>query len=499
MENVINRGLNFTILPFKLDITEVLVDFKNFARSMIWQEFWYGRNENYNDNPTEDIFKDKNKRNLPKNYQVPKGLQVFPNSVKSEILDPRNRNPTKCNIPPEEAQALKDLVRLQRERIITIKECDKGAGVIILDFNDYVNACYEHLKSEQKQPDGSMKSYYKKVDELMLMKSEAEITAVLKEALNNNIINDKEYQAMVPTNKDAARFYMKFKVHKTHEEGKVPPPRPIVSCNNSITENIGLYVEHQIKELSTKHETYLKDTPEFLRAIDSINKGQKLPKKALLVAIDAIGLYTNIPKEDVIDSLSKTLEERENKTIPTRFILDLMELILKYSIFSFNSEYFQQEIGAAMGSRPIPHYANNFMAKKIDRIIIDLTTGKGNPLLLFKRFLDDLFFIFNGSTKELHELFDKINQIHPAMKFTMEHTSLETESLSEKCDCTAKKAIQFLDTSCEIQNGKIETDLYRKVTDRNQYLLPSSCHPKQTTSNITFSLCLRIVRICNKP
>ena len=83
---------------------------------------------------------------------------------------------------------------------------------------------------------------------------------------------------MNPIHKDAARFYLKFKVHKPHEKGKAPPPRPIVSCNNSITENIRVYVEHYIKELSIKHETYLKDTPDFLRAIETINKGPKLPK-----------------------------------------------------------------------------------------------------------------------------------------------------------------------------------------------------------------------------
>ena len=152
-----------------------------------------------------------------------------------------------------------------------------------------------------------------------------------------------------------------------------------------------------------------------------------------------------------------------------------------------------------MGSRPVPSYANIFMAKRIDRFIRDLTTGNQNPLILFKRFLDDLFLIFRGSTKELHTLFHKINQIHPAIKFTMEHTSLENEPLNEKCHFTLKKSIQFLDTSCEIKNGKIEIDLYRKNTDRNQYLLPSSCHPKQTTTNIPFSLCLRILRICTNP
>ena len=40
------------------------------------------------------------------------------------------------------------------------------------------------------------------------------------------------------------------------------------------------------------------------------------------------------------------------------------------------------------------------------------------------------------------------------------------------------------------------TDLYRKETDRNQYLLPTSCHPAHVTSNIPYSLALRIVRIC---
>ena len=38
----------------------------------------------------------------------------------------------------------------------------------------------------------------------------------------------------------------------------------------------------------------------------------------------------------------------------------------------------------------------------------------------------------------------------------------------------------------------------KKETDRNQYLLPSSCHPAGTTRAIPYSLGLRIVRICTK-
>ena len=43
------------------------------------------------------------------------------------------------------------------------------------------------------------------------------------------------------------------------------------------------------------------------------------------------------------------------------------------------------------------------------------------------------------------------------------------------------------------------TDLYRKKTDRNQYLLTSSCPSTDTTNNIPFSLALRIVRLRSLP
>ena len=39
--------------------------------------------------------------------------------------------------------------------------------------------------------------------------------------------------------------------------------------------------------------------------------------------------------------------------------------------------------------------------------------------------------------------------------------------------------------------------MYRKPTDKVQYLLPSLCHPNHIFSNIPYSLALRLVRICS--
>ena len=45
MISLLNRALNFAILPLKLDRTQLLVDFNRFARAVIWQEFWEGRDQ----------------------------------------------------------------------------------------------------------------------------------------------------------------------------------------------------------------------------------------------------------------------------------------------------------------------------------------------------------------------------------------------------------------------------------------------------------------------
>ena len=499
MERLLNRGLNFSILPLKLDLTQVLVDYRKFERSVIWHEFWHGRDKENEYIPP--IFRTE-KMNLPKNYVVPEALKTFLCSVKSELLDPRNRNVMSCNLPQDEIQALKELIRLQRERIIVIKACDKGAGIIILEFSRYMQACYSHLFSEQKIDGAPSRLYYNKVDDSALQVAKDKILLILEEGLNNKIISKEEYIAMKTDDKKAAKFYCNFKVHKEHEAMETPPPRPIISGSGSIIEGIGYYVEHHIKNLSNTHHSYIQDSPDFLRVINKVNEGPKLLENTILVVFDVKALYTNIIHEQGLNCLEAKLQGRINPQVPTGFIIRLMEIILKYNIFTFNGDLYKQEIGAAMGSPPIPSYANIFMAE-IDKLIVYVSVKYSEngimSLQLLKRFLDDIFVIFVGSTRKLHMFYEEVNNIHPAIKLTMNHTSIISETSENKCKCIYNSSVPFLDVLCTIKNGKIKTDLYKKETDRNQYLLTSSCHPSHCTKNIPFSLGLRIVRICSDP
>ena len=100
-------------------------------------------------------------------------------------------------------------------------------------------------------------------------------------------------------------------------------------------------------------------------------------------------------------------------------------------------------------------------------------------------FIDDIFFIFNGSYEELDRFHQFLNSVHPTIKFD----DYEHDQVNNSCN--------FLDLNIKIKNGKIITDLYRKETSKPSALLPSSAHPNHITANIAFSLAFRLLRICS--
>ena len=108
-----------------------------------------------------------------------------------------------------------------------------------------------------------------------------------------------------------------------------------------------------------------------------------------------------------------------------------------------------------------------------------------NFIIFLKRFIDDYLIFWTGSEEQLLKFMTKLNSKHPTIKFTCSY-NLEERSTN------------FLDLKITVTDDGIITDLYRKETDRIQYLLPSSCHPAHTFNNIPYSLALRLVRICSE-
>ena len=76
--------------------------------------------------------------------------------------------------------------------------------------------------------------------------------------------------------------------------------------------------------------------------------------------------------------------------------------------------------------------------------------------------------------------------------------SLWLFSLVKFASVSSEENVAFLDLKVKLKQGKIETDLHVKATDRHQYLHYISSDPEHTKRPLVFSQSLRVSRICSQ-
>ena len=158
-----------------------------------------------------------------------------------------------------------------------------------------------------------------------------------------------------------------------------------------------------------------------------------------------------------------------------------MLIVLATNIFEFDGQLYLQKDGTAIGTKAAPCFANLFMSKW-EKMLKEHWTG--DLVKFWRRYIDDILFIWYGTKDELEALIGHENTLMPSIKVTCEF-NFET------------RAVNFLDTTLFVDNdGYLRTDLYKKENLKNSYLLPSSAHPSHITQNAPFSHALRLKRIC---
>ena len=139
---------------------------------------------------------------------------------------------------------------------------------------------------------------------------------------------------------------------------------------------------------------------------------------AFPVTVDVTALYTSIPSEGQdggMQAFEKELGKRQNKDVPTWYLMTLLKHILSQNIFEFDGEYWRQVIGTAMGTRVAPTYACLFMSYLENEKI--LKSWEGTQPLLYRRFIDDIFFIWPDTEAELTKFLEHMNNCHTRIKF----------------------------------------------------------------------------------
>jgi peptide-methionine (R)-S-oxide reductase len=380
--------------------------------------------------------------------------EVF-NTLK-ELQHTKKRN--SANLTVTQSKALN---RLRRRKDIIIKPSDKGCGVCILTPQQYMDEAFRQLEVEQN---------YKKLDENIIPQIQRKIKRTVEKHVCTGAIPQKTANLLTVESPTPARFYMLPKVHKNMNQ---PPGRPIMAGNGTPTERISEYVDEHLKKHISKIPSYIKDTNHFLE----ICRSTQLPPNSRIVTFDVSSLYTNIPHDEGIMAVGEFMSKFTDVNT-TKMLQDLTQLILESNVFEFDGQLYIQLHGTAMGSKFAPSFANLYMNW------LEQTHLPNAPIkpLVWRRYIDDVFAIFQCTDEELAEFTKWLNNIHPTIKFTAESNP---------------DGVPFLDTFVKIRDNKIITQPHTKPTDTKQYLLPSSCHPSHIIKSIPYSQALRIQRICS--
>jgi hypothetical protein len=333
---------------------------------------------------------------------------------------------------------------LKSDENILILPADKGRATVVLNKTSYQEKAYELLNDNntynniKKDPTAKYKS--KLVDQLKTLKDE-------------EAIDPKLYRQLYPTTSVVPKFYGLPKVHKPS-----CPLRPIVASRGSITYDTAKHVASILSPLVGNTERHLKNSE------DLVNKMSKFTLKPdeCLVSYDVTALFTNVPVEEslviVKDLLTADDTLGDRTDLNPQQVTDLLSTCLTTTYFVYDSKYYLQREGAAMGSPVSPIIANLFMENFENKAIASFDT----PPRYWGRYVDDTMVIIDKL--KVDSFTDHLNSIHESIKFTVEHES--------------NNSIAMLDTLINRNpNGSLSFSVYRKSTHTDQYLNFASHQP----------------------
>ncbi|MES9884726.1 MAG: GIY-YIG nuclease family protein [Sedimenticola sp.] len=384
-------------------------------------------------------------------------LDTYLEVVKEDIIRGL-KTTTKNNLTKDEENAMRELLM---DDSIVIRPADKGSGVVVIDTVDYTKQLIHEVQDSDT---------YTRVNEDLTKQINTKVRKLVNRMYKEGSINSDVRHYLLPSTVQPGQLKGNPKIHKSGN-----PLRTIVSGIGTPTEKIAEVAEKELNEYVVNSPSYIRDTTDFINQIKDING---LPDDTILFCFDVCKLYPSIPKKEGMDACEEAVAARSSKGIPDSDVISMITLVLDNNNFQFNGQHFLQVDGTAIGSRLGKNYACTYMRKWDEQLLAHEILPR-----FYKRFIDDGIGIWTEGEEELMKFANHANNIHPRIKVTLRWS---------------REKIEFLDTWLKLQDGKLQTDLYSKPTDKHLYLQPESDHPDHTKTAIPYGLGLRLKRICSE-
>jgi predicted GIY-YIG superfamily endonuclease len=263
---------------------------------------------------------------------------------------------------------------------------------------------------------------------------------------------------------------------KAHKENV--PLRPILSAINGPTFKLSSFYVELLKPSVGKTNTWIYNSLDFKEKIADVI----LPPDFILVSLDVVNLFTNIPNDLVLKVIEENFDDIQEKAMTFLSYEDFVEglnLILRNCFFSVDNVVHHQIFGSPMGSPVSPILANLVMEYVEERVVESLDFI---PPFFF-RYVDDIITAIPAS--KVNYVLERFNNFHERIKFTLEK---EIEG-----------RIPFLDLLVIRQDdGSLITDWYHKPTWSGRYMNFNSWLPMSYKRNTVTFLTDKILTLSDK-
>lgn len=424
-------GLKHVPIPNSIDSVTIQNAWTVAKNKLLWKEFFANqkRSNSWYDSKLKIV-----KPNKPFPAHLFNQRGILPALSQVQVVIDTFTSQTVPQTRTRELNLIKRIRNTHPEIIFTAS--DKNLGMCAIHTQDYHSLVMNHLEDST--------TYEIITNDLQTITQLIQISDILPKF--KNLTTQERNFLLHPREFSLPKFHLLPKVHK---KSPTLQTRPIIGATNWCTTPVSILFDSRLKQHLIKFPAVLRNSQELTKCLQNI----QLQSNDWLVTMDIVSLYPNID----LNLLNFVLSSLDPS------FASISDFITRNNFFIYNDQIFRQKNGIAMGTNCAVNIAQIYLGK-----LLDVELLEHYHLRLYKRYIDDIFTIFNGTEQELLDFFKHVNSMIPGISITYTYSKNTTEFLDLKIFKESDNSIGY--------------NTHQKSQNKYHYLSPRSCHPIHTLS-----------------
>ncbi|XP_015124713.1 uncharacterized protein LOC107046575 [Diachasma alloeum] len=345
---------------------------------------------------------------------------------------------------------------------LVLARSDKGNATVLMRREECVKVMKRMLSDT---------TTYQRIDKDRTVKFEKQTNGLVDALHRDEVVDADRAKSLKAFNIVMPRMYGLRKVHKPGCS-----LRPVVSCIKAPSYKVARFLHELLSRVTKRSVFTIKNSMEFVEFI----KGVRLPPEYVMISLDVVSLFTNIPKRLVLHIVDESWDDwtpfvRTSK----KLVIKLITICFEASYFTFDNEVYMQIDGSSMGIPASPVLAGIVMEYVIGKVLEELLYN----IPWLKLYVDDT--VLPLPEDSIDQVLQSINSVYERIQFTVERE--------------VDRSLSFLDVKIHrMEDGSLKLNWYQKPRSSGRVLNFQSNHLTAHKIGVVSGMLHRAIRLSHE-